>query len=240
MTPRSAPFATLVVMLAGLCVPASAETRSFGIVSFDTIEVRGDTIVELVPGHRISARAEGTREAIETLTLEMEGRTLVISQALEGRYGPRRAEDGPARLTLTGQNVSGVVLRGSGQIVARGLRGPRVTVRLDGPGRIEAEVPAGVAVATRASGSGSITLRGRAQSLQAIVAGSAAVEAEQLAVRDLDVRAGGTGSSRFAASGRATIAALGEANVAVAGRPRCNVTNGGAGTVVCVGPPAPR
>ncbi|MBX9728719.1 MAG: DUF2807 domain-containing protein, partial [Sphingopyxis sp.] len=138
MTTRTASLALALLMLGGLAAPASAETRNFGIVSFDAIEVRGDTIVDLVPGHRISARAEGTREAIETLTLEMEGRTLVISQALEGRYGPRRAEDGPARLTLTGQNVSVIVLRGSGQVRARGLRGPRVTVRLDGPGRIEA------------------------------------------------------------------------------------------------------
>lgn len=240
MTTRTASLALALLMLGGIDAPASAETRNFGIVSFDAIEVRGDTIVELVPGHRISARAEGTREAIETLTLEMEGRTLVISQALEGRYGPRRAEDGPTRLTLTGQNVSGIVLRGSGQVRARGLRGPRVTVRLDGPGRIEAEIPAGLAVATRASGSGSIRLTGRAQSLQAVVAGSAAVEAEQLPVRDLDVRAGGTGSSRFAASGRAIVAALGEANVEVVGRPRCTVTNGGAGTVICVGPPVRR
>lgn len=240
MTLRSASLALALILSGGLGAHASADTRSFGITSFDAIEVRGDTIVELLPGHRISARAEGSREAIETLTLETEGRTLVIRQALEGRYGPRRAEDGPARLTLTGQNVSGVVLRGSGQVRARGLRGPRVTVRLDGPGRIEAEVPAGVAVVTRASGSGSIRLSGRAQSLQAVVAGSAAVEADQLVVRDLEVRAGGTGSSSFAASGRATIAALGEANVTVAGRPRCAVTNGGAGTVVCEGPPAPR
>lgn len=240
MTTPTASLAIALAMLGGLVVPASAETRSFGITSFDAIEVRGDTIVDLVPGHRITARAEGSREAIETLTLEMEGRTLIIRQAIEGRYGPRRAEDGPARLTLTGQNVSSVVLRGSGQITARGLRGSQVIVRLDGPGRIEAEIPAGRAVATRASGSGSIRLSGRAQSLQAIIAGSAAVDAGQLAVRDLDVRAGGTGSSSFAASGRASISAMGEANVAVAGRPRCSVTNGGAGTVVCVGPPAPR
>ena len=84
-----------------------------------------------------------------------------------------------------------------------------------------------------AEGPGTITLSGRSQSLRAIVAGSGAVHASALRVRDLTVHSTGTGTSHFAASGRVDITASGAAGVDVAGAPRCTVNNAGAGTVSC-------
>ena len=213
--------------------PAHADIKRFGITSYDRIEVRGDMIVDIAPSHLISAVAEGSRAALETLSLEVVNRTLMVSQRSEGAYGPRRASDGPIRLRLTAQNLATIDLRGSGQITARLLRGPEIIVALDGPGRIDAAIPAGSSVATRSTGSGSIVLSGRARSLQATASGSSSIDAATLGVRDLVVRASGTGASRFAASATARIIATGEANVDVAGRPRCTVSNTGAGTVTC-------
>ncbi len=232
--PRMIRFLPSLALLAlGLAAPAHADIKRFGITSYDRIEVRGDMIVDIAPSHLISAVAEGSRAALETLSLDVVNRTLVISQRSAGRFGPRRPEDGPVRLRLTAQNLTAIDLRGAGQVRAALLRGSMVIVSLDGPGTIAATIPAGVAVASRSAGSGTITLSGRTTSFQATVAGSSTIDASALVARDLVVRSNGTGSSRFAASTTARIIATGEANIDVSGRPRCTVTNGGAGIVAC-------
>lgn len=222
-----------VLLCASLSVPAQADTKRFGLTSYDRIEVRGDMIVEIAPSNRMTAVAEGTRVSLETLDMVVRNRVLLVSQRSMGAYGPRRASDGPLRIRLTAQNLASVDLRGSGQVRVTGLRGGEVLVALQGNGTIDAAVPAGVDVAVRVEGPGTITLSGRSRNLRAIVAGSGTIDASALPVRDLDVRSNGTGTSRFAASGDVTVLASGAANVSVAGAPRCTVTNTGAGTVEC-------
>ena len=226
-------FLSLTTLAAVVAAPAHADTKRFGLTSYDRIEVRGDMIVDIAPSNRISAIAEGSRTSLETLDMVVVGRVLRVSQRSTGAYGPRRAADGPLRIRLTAQNLASVDLRGSGQVRAVGLRGREVIVRLEGAGTIAATVPAGLAVSTRVEGPGTISLSGRSQSLRAIVAGSGAVDASALQVRDLIVHSNGTGISRFAASGRADITAIGAAGVDVVGAPRCTVNNAGAGTVSC-------
>lgn len=218
---------------AAIASPAHADTKRFGLTSYDRIEVRGDMIVEIAPSNRITAVAEGSRVALETLDMVVRNRVLLVSQRSMGAYGPRRASDGPLRIRLTAQNLGSVDLRGSGQVRVTGLRGTEVLVALQGSGAIDAAVPAGLLVSTRVEGPGTITLSGRSRTLRAIVAGAGTIEASAMPVRDLDVRSNGTGSSRFAANGEVVVIAAGSANVAVAGAPRCQVTNTGAGTVEC-------
>ncbi len=226
-------FSALALALLSLHAPASADSKRFGLTSFDRVEVRGDMIVEIAPSNRIAAVAEGSRASLETLDMVVNGRTLRISQRSMGAYGPRPRGEPPVRIRLTAQNLSGIDLQGSGQVRAEGLRGPEVIVTLTGAGAVGASVPAGVAISSRVEGPGTITLAGRGRTLRAIVSGAGSIDASALAVRDLDARSSGTGTSRFAASGRATIVASGAAGVDVAGSPRCTVSNSGAGTVRC-------
>lgn len=223
----------LALLAAALPAAAHADTKRFGITSYERIEVRGDMIVDISASHLIGAVAEGSREALDTLSLEVVNRTLVVSQRSEGRYGPRQAADGPVHVRLTAQNLASVDLRGSGQVTATRLRGQTVSISLDGAGRIVAAIPAGTSVTTRSVGSGTIVLSGRTRTLLATAAGSSTIDASALQTTDLTARANGTGASRFAASSTARVIASGQATIVVAGRPRCTVTNTGAGTVSC-------
>lgn len=226
-------FSLLALLAAALPAAAHADTKRFGVTSFERIEVRGDMMVDITASHLIGAVAEGSREALDTLSLEVVNRTLVISQRSEGRYGPRRASDGPVRVRLTAQNLAAIDLRGSGQVTATQLRGQAVSVSLDGAGRISATIPAGATVTTRSVGSGSIVLTGRTRTLLATAAGSSTIDASALQATDVTARANGTGISRFAASSTARVIASGQATIDISGRPRCTVTNTGAGTVSC-------
>ncbi len=217
----------------GTAVPAQADTRRIGLTSFERVEVYGDMIVEIAPSNRIGAVAEASRAALETLSMEVNDRTLVIRQLAEGPFGPRRAEDGAIVIRITAQNLAQVMLRGSGRVTVAGLRGSDVRVDLDGAGTVTAAVPAGTAVHARAIGAGQISLTGAARTLLAITNGAAAIDASGLSARDVTVRATGTGSSQFAASVSADIVSIGSADVTVTGRARCSVRNTGAGTVSC-------
>lgn len=229
----------LAALIAGAVVPAAAQTvqtKRFGISSFERVEVQGDMIVEITSSPSISAVAEGAPEALETLSLEVRERTLVIRHAFEGAFGQRQRQGqgvGPVRIRLTAQNLSAASLAGSGILRVQGLRGPSVQLMLDGAGSMEAVIPDGAAVSSRAVGSGSITLSGQARTLSAVTNGAASINAAALPVRDLTVQAVGSGASHFAASVTANIFTMGSANVTVDGTPRCTVRNAGAGTIAC-------
>ncbi len=224
--------ATLLALLA--TAPASAATKRIGITSFSAIEVFGPITVELVPDYRIAAVAEGSADAIDGLSVEVNDERLVIRPALTATRAGRRADTGPVIVRVSGQNVRTVILHGGGRISARGLRGDTVILVLDGAGRVDAAVadPA-AAVTIRSTGSGSMTATGRARTLTATMNGAGGVDASALQVRDLTVRSLGSGSGQFMATDSAVVFASGSADVAVAGRARCAVTNTGSGSVDC-------
>lgn len=227
---RAAVIAALLVVAA---TPAAADTRRYGLTSFDSIQVLGDMIVEIVPDYRISAVADASRAALETLSLEVNDRTLVVRQVAEGAFGPRRASDGPIRIRLRVPALQRVMLRGSGQVSAGQLRGHAISVDVDGPGSVSALISHGESVQLRVVGTGQISISGAARDLTAITNGAGSINAAALIARDLNVRSFGTGSSLFAASNTATVVAGGSANVGITGRARCEVRNTGAGTVAC-------
>ncbi len=223
--------APLVALL--LTVPATADTKRFGFTGFDGIDVRGDMIVEIVTASPVRADAEGSRSTLETLSLEVQERTLIVRQLSDGPYGPRRAGEPPARIRINAQGLNRLIVRGSGNVRATGLRGQRVIVTLDGGGSVDASGIIAEQLDVRAAGQGVVTVSGRARTMSAVNSGSATIIADAVVPRDLTVRSSGAGSSSYAASGTARVDALGEGNVSVAGRARCTVRNVGAGTVEC-------
>lgn len=228
------PVALVLGGAAGPAAAQSMQTKRFGLSSFERVEVQGDMIVEISASPSISAVAEGSPEALDTLALDVRERTLVIRQDFGGSYGAHRpAATGPVRIRLTAQNLAAVTLAGSGTVRVQGLRGPSIQLVADGAGSIDATIADGAAVSSRAVGSGTITLSGRARTLTAVTNGAASINAAALPVRDLTVQAVGSGASRFAASASANIFAMGSANVTVDGAPRCTVRNSGAGTIAC-------
>ncbi len=227
--------ATLAVSL--FAVPASADSKRFGLTGFDAVDVRGDMIVEIVDAAPVRADAEGARSTLETLSMEVQERTLTIRQLSDGPYGPRRAGEPPARIRINARGLSRISVHGGGRVTVTGMRGQQVIVTLDGAGTVDARGIVAEQLDVRAAGQGTVTVAGRARSMSAVNSGAAAIEAQAVVPRDLSVRSSGAGSGNYAASGTARVDALGDGNVTVTGRARCTVRNVGAGTVNC-GPAA--
>ena len=231
-----------LVALAALCAsaslapPASANTKRFGLTSFDRITVEGDMIVEIVPSNSIYAIADASRAALDTLSIEVdESRTLVVTQLAEGIFGPRRANnnDGPIHIRISAQNFTSVFLRGGGQVTITGMRGRDLRIDLNGAGSIAARGIDGETLLVHVAGSGSIALAGHSRAVTASLMGAGTIDAGALQTRDLIARANGTGRLSFAALTSADLFTAGSANISVAGRPRCMIRNTGAGTISC-------
>lgn len=232
---RLSGLALLALTLAAAS-PASANTKRFGLTSFDRITVEGDMIVDIVQSNSIFAVADASREALETLSIEVdENRTLVITQMAEGVFGPRRANNaaGPIHIRLSAQNFTSVFLRGGGRVSVAGMRGDDLRVDLNGAGTISAQGIDGETLLVHNEGSGSITLAGHSRAVTASLRGAGTIDASALESRDLVARADGSGSLRFAALSSADLYTGGTANIAVTGRPRCTIRNTGAGTISC-------
>lgn len=230
-------LATAAAVAALLATPASADSKRFGLTGFDTIDIRGDMTVEIVDAAPVRAEAEGSRSTIETLSVEVQERTLIIRQLSDGPYGPRRAGEPPANIRINARGLSRLIVRGGGRVTANGLRGEQVIVTLDGAGTVDARNIAATQLDVRAAGQGSVTVSGRARSMSAVNSGAATIVGQGVVPRDLTVRSNGAGVGTYAASGTARVDALGEGNITVTGRARCTVRNVGAGTVEC-GPSA--
>lgn len=227
---------SLAIALAGLTLvatPGHADTRRIGVTSFDRIEVEGDMTVIIEQSPRTGAVVEGSRRALDTLSLDVNDGRLRVRMLSEGAFGPRRTSDGTVTVRLTTTNLRSIVVDGAAQVSARGMRGEAATLTLTGAGQIRAEAVTASSVQMRASGSGSITITGQSRDVTALINGSAQIDASGLQARGLTVQQTGSGSSVFAASGTAQLTAIGSGNLTVTGRPRCTVNNNGSGQIAC-------
>lgn len=231
------------ITFAGLltAVPVTAEVRRIGLPSFDRIEVAGDMTVEVRADHRIAATAEGSRDALDVLQVEVINGTLHIRQLAMGTFGPRRADAGPVIVRVSAQNLRTVIQQGAGAVTVDGLRGRDSQLFLNGAGTMTVRGIAADALHVRTTGNGTVTLAGRARDVQANINGAGGISAEALMAEALRVTAVGAGSSQFSAVRTADLQISGTGGVTVAGRPRCTVRNLSSGTVRCgtqASPPA--
>ncbi len=154
------------------------------------------------PGVTVSAQSD----IMSKIRTTVEGGTLVI--AADGAF----SSDKPIRLLIEGPELSRADISGSGRLVANGLHGNAVTLRVSGSGSIIADGTVN-AVSATVSGSGSVELANlRARSLVADISGAALVSAY--------------------ASESADVALSGAGNVRISGNPaRRSVDRKGAGSV---------
>ena len=227
-----------LTLMAGLAFasPAHADSRRVGVTGFERLVVLGDMIVQVVPDRITYAQVEGERDAIDALSLDVQDRTLTISQSVLGRFGPRPTTAAPLTIRLHVPTVRLVALRGTGSIDAHELRGDDVRVELTGQGRINARISNGQSLTMRANGSGTITMAGRSRDVSAYTDGPASIDASALDAGNLTVRSSGSGTSNFKTNGPANVTAIGQASVVVTGRARCTVHNISAGNVRCGDP----
>ncbi len=220
-------------MLLAIVASASAAERNFIVTSFDKIEVSGPFVVTLIAGTGASARASGSSEALDEILIDVQNQTLRI-RPKRLNWGERgRLERGPVRVNVIAPLLRSASLVGSGTLSVDRMRAQQVRVYLSGGGSLSVTQVDTDRLFADLAGAGRLALAGRAAIAKISSGGSGQIEAGGLRVADLDLRAGGSGSSAIMATRSATILNLGAGDVTITGKPACTVNAAGTGRVEC-------
>lgn len=226
----------LLFIFAALCAlafPAGAADRRFAVADFDRVVVEGPFAVRLTIGSPSSAVASGSPQALDAVSVEVQGTTLRVRRnnnawtATPGRAPP------PAIVTLTTRNLRSARVIGAGSLDLAGPRGLRIELAVEGSGRLAATGIAADTLSLALRGAGALTVAGTAGVLTADVQGSGSLDGAALTAQTATLAAATTGTVALDVRRTATITASGLGAITVAGSPACTVRGPAAGIVRC-------
>jgi hypothetical protein len=225
-------IAILVCCLASLTSPAPAAERTLSVTTFDRVRVDGPYKVKVATGVSPFAKVSGSSAAIDGVSVDQQGRTLIIRANPSSWGGNYPGEGrGPVEVTVGTPDLTAVWVNGSGSLAVDRIKGLSFDVSVQGSGSAaigEANVDQ---LEIGISGSGNVAIAGKAPKLTAIVRGTSALDASALAVRDVTVGAEGPSQVRVNANGTARIDARGVASVDLSGGAACTVKAEGSAIV---------
>jgi hypothetical protein len=221
--------------LLAAAAPAAAAERGLSVTDFDRIQVDGPYEVTLVTGRPSGARIVGPQGALDSVTVEVQGRTLKVhaNRSAWGGYPGERA--GPVRIEATTRELAAASVTGAGSLAIDKAGGLRLSLTLAGSGRLSVGRVAADNLVIALTGSGRIAAAGAAKQLDARVSGSGDLDSAGLAADDAQVYAETSGTVALTARRTARVQAAGIGQVTIGGTPACTVTGPAAGRVACGG-----
>lgn len=229
MTLRMRRIMLALIAVAAPLSAASAAERRYTVTDFDRIQVDGPWRVTLVTGKAPSAVAHGSNDAIDRLSLDVEGRTLRIRRGTKGGFGAA----GPVEIRVSTHDLRGAGVNGPAILSIDRTRGLRLDLALSGSGALTVDKVEADNLVIGLLGSGRISLAGKAKTLRATIQGTGDLAADRLAVDDATLNADTAGRIALAVRRTAKIDATGQGEVEILGNPSCTVKAIGSATVRC-------
>lgn len=162
-------------------------TRSVG--TYDEINVGGSFDVELVAGTEGTITIEGESNLLEYIVTEVRGNALKIK--VQNNKNIRSTKK--IKITVPFQDISEVSLAGSGEMWNKDIiKATNFKTSVAGSGDLTLKVDAG-SVDASVAGSGDLTLTGNSREIEASVAGSGEIHAKELKTDNAIVSVAGSG-----------------------------------------------
>jgi len=214
-----------------LAAPAGAATRNFGISDFTKVRVDGPYRVTFTSGVAPFARASGSGPALDRLTVEVRGDTLVIQADKSGWGGYPGENPGPVEVSVGTHDISNAWVNGAGSLVIDRVRGLSFALSVQGSGRSEIAAADADQLNVSLVGTASAKLAGKAKKLTALVRGISALDGTDLAATDASIGTEGAATVDANVRGEANISSSGPATIRLTGRPTCTLRTGSSATV---------
>jgi len=224
------PALLALAAFAAFATPSAAAERHFTVTEYDRVVVEGPYRIRLATGRPPSATASGTAQALDSVAIDVQGRTLRVRP---NRSAPTAAGAGPVTITLSTHEIRAASVAGAAQLELGRLSGLRIDLSLQGAGRLSAREIAADRLNLILIGSGRVELGGSAGELRAEVRGWADLDAAALRAQSATLMTDTAGRVALAATRQATVTAAGTGEVEIAGTPACTVTGPAAGQVRC-------
>ena len=226
-----------LLALSALAAPALAEDRRYVVEDFDRVIVEGPYVVHVLTGRASNALAHGSRQALDRMSLDVQGQILRIRRnrsAWSGGSGG--ADPGIVTVDVTTRSLRSARLIGPARLDAQAVRGLSVEFSVQGSGTLHAAGVDADALSLALLGSGRLEVAGAARSLAANFQGSGDLAAPRLVARNANISSTTSGTIEVTVNGPATVANQGVGNVRIFGRAVCTISGSAADQVRCGGP----
>lgn len=213
--------------------PAAAAERRYSVTDFDRVQVEGPYRVTLVTGGSSGVVASGSREALERVSIEVQGRTLRIRANRSAWGGYPGDPVGPVEIAAATRDLRAAMVTGSGSLAVDKAQGLRLDLSVSGSGRLSVGQIRADTLIVGLLGSGRIALGGTAETMRATIQGSGDLDAAALAVDDLTLTADTAGTIAVRAARAAKVTAIGPGDIRVDGKAACTLSGPAAAMVAC-------
>lgn len=209
--------ATLLTAAASLALalPASADTKSYDIDSFSTLDVSAGVTVIFEAGETRSLVAENTKGDFDNLIVENRGDTLVISRKGSGFFSKRNRQN--YTITVSGPAVSAIDASSGATLKASGIIGQSVDLQASSGATLAATNIEAGDISLKVSSGAEMDAYGTCTSASISASSGASLEADELACANVEASASSGASVRAHATNRADASASSGASVKLVG-----------------------
>ncbi|MFK7841080.1 MAG: DUF2807 domain-containing protein [Sphingorhabdus sp.] len=229
-------FISIALLTASLLLSsaASAAERKFSLFGFDDIRIGNGVDVVLTSGKGPSARAKGeTRELLDRVSLQKNGKQLIVSVRPKSLDGDDYDADSPVTLYLSSYAISNITHLGSGLVTLDRLSGRTPRVRLGGFGTLKIAAIDADRVDVAMTGGGQMTMAGKVRDARLELQGASMFESPELTAEKLKLIQRGPASSRMRVTREVDISNSGTGQISISGKPNCTVRTDGAADILC-------
>jgi hypothetical protein len=224
-------FLSAALVALTLPAPATAATRNFGITGFERVRVDGPFKVRLSTGVAPFAQAKGSPAAVDRVSVEVRGNTLVVQNNASSWGGYPGQEAGPVEISLGTHDLSAAWVNGSGSLAIDRAKGLKFDLSVQGSGAAGIDQVDVDQLSVSIVGTASAVLAGRAGKMTALVRGISSLDAGGLATKDATLGAEGAATVKANIANAVTIDGSGPATVTLAGAPSCTLRLHGSASV---------
>jgi len=221
----------LAVPFLAIAAPAGAATRNFGITSFTKVRVDGPFSVTLKTGVAPFARASGSAAALDRVSIDVEGDTLVVHSNVSSWGGYPGQDSGPVQVEVGTHDLSAAWLNGAGTLSIDRVKGLKFGLSVQGSGAGEIGNADVDQLDINVMGTAAARLAGRAGKVTAVIRGISTLDASSLASKDASLGAQGAAMISANVSDSVTVDANGPATVRLTGGAACTLRVSGSANV---------
>ena len=211
---------------------AAAADRTLSVTTFDKVRIDGPFSVRLTTGVSPFARVSGSQAAIDAVSVDQQGRTLIVRgnpSSWGGNY-PGKSR-GRVEISVGTQDLAAAYVNGPGSLQIDRVKGLSFDLAVQGSGSASVADAKVDQMKVSISGVGTVSIAGSAPKLTALVRGTSALDASRLAVKDVTIGAEGPAQVRVTASNSAKVDARGVSSVEVGGGGACTVSAQGSAVI---------
>ena len=225
----------MMLAACALAAPAFAEERHYAVEDFDRIIAEGPYVIHLVTGRTTTAVAHGSRQALDRMNLDVQGRMLRIRRNRSAWTGSGGDDPGTVTVDLVTRSLRSARLIGPVRLDALNVRGLRVELSVEGSGTLHATGLDADALSLTLLGSGTLDVAGAARSLAGTFQGTGDLAAPGLVANNARISSTTSGAIALTVNGPAAIVNNGLGNIRILGRAVCTISGSAADQVRCGG-----